>query len=98
VELLRGEVDIRRLIVEQVLSRALEEYAVQTRTAIAAQQLRDAGVPVHPGESVGYIITNARAKNQSARIAIGGSGVRPYLEEYVKRLRDAGREICVDLN
>jgi DNA polymerase elongation subunit (family B) len=93
-ELLRGEVDIRRLIIEQVLSRAPEEYAVQTRTAIAAQQLRDAGVPVHPGESVGYIITNAKARKKSDRIATGGAHLRYDEREYVKRLQDAGKEIC----
>src|SRR5262249_38310121 len=52
-ELKRGEVDVKRLIVEQVLSRKIEEYAVDTRAALAARKLRDAGVPIHPGESVG---------------------------------------------
>src|SRR5262245_36102211 len=61
-ELERGEVDTRRLIVEQVLSRAPEDYAVQTRAAIAARKFRNVGVPIHPGESVGYVINKARTK------------------------------------
>lgn len=94
-ELERGEVDLKRLIVEQVLSRAPEEYAVETRAAIAARKPRDAGILIHPGESVGYVIADAKAKNKTQRITIGGEGEpqRYDLEEYVKRLRDAGKEV-----
>ncbi|HKX28205.1 MAG TPA: DNA polymerase domain-containing protein [Blastocatellia bacterium] len=94
-ELERGEVDLKRLIIEQISSRRVEDYAVDTRTALAARKLRDAGVPVHPGESVGYVISNARAKNKADRIAIGGKQTRIDLEEYVRRLREAGKEVCV---
>ena len=94
-ELERGEVHISRLIVEQVLSRNIEDYAVQTRAALAARKLRDAGIPVHPGESVGYVIADARAKDKARRVTIGGEGeeLRYDLKEYVKRLRDAGKEV-----
>ncbi|MCG3143147.1 MAG: hypothetical protein HONDAALG_00468 [Gammaproteobacteria bacterium] len=94
-ELERGEVDIKRLIVEQVLSRDIEDYAVETRTALAARKLRDAGIPVHPGESVGYVIADAKAKDKARRVTIGGDGeeLRYDVEEYVKRLRDAGKEV-----
>jgi DNA polymerase-2 len=95
-ELERGQVDIKRLIIEQVLSRDIEEYAVETRAAIAARKLRDAGTPIHPGESVGYVIADARAKDKTRRVAIGGDneGLRYDVKEYVKRLRDAGREVA----
>jgi len=94
-ELERGEVHISRLIVEQVLSRDIEDYAVQTRAAIAARKLRDAGIPVHPGESVGYVIADANAKDKARRVTIGGEGeeLRYDVKEYVKRLRDAGKEV-----
>jgi DNA polymerase II len=94
-EIERGEVDIRRLIVEQVLSRDIEEYAVSTRAAIAARKLRDAGIPVHAGESVGYVIADAKAKDKSRRVTIGGDNgeLRYDVKEYVKRLRDAGKEV-----
>jgi DNA polymerase-2 len=94
-ELERGEVDIKRLIVEQVLSRRIEDYAVDTRAALAARKLHEAGVPVHPGESVGYVISDAKAKNKADRVSVGGSQARIDIEEYVRRLREAGREICV---
>jgi DNA polymerase II len=95
-ELERGEVDIKRLIIEQVLSRDVEEYAVSTRAAIAARKLRDAGIPIHPGESVGYVIADAKAKDKSRRVTIGGDKdeLRYDVKEYVKRLRDAGKEVC----
>ena len=94
-ELQRGEVGIRRLIVQQVLSKEPEEYAVATRTALAARKLRETGIPIHPGESVGYIIVDAKAKDKSQRIAIchDGKNLRYDLEEYMKRLRDAGKEV-----
>lgn len=94
-ELERGEVDIKRLIVEQVLSRDPEEYAVDTRAALAARKLRDAGIPVHPGESVGYVIADAKAKDKTRRVTIGGDSeeLRYDVKEYVKRLRDAGKEV-----
>jgi DNA polymerase-2 len=94
-ELERGEVHISRLIVEQVLSRDIEDYAVQTRTALAARKLLDAGIPVHPGESVGYVIADAKAKDKARRVTIGGEGeeLRYDVKEYVKRLRDAGKEV-----
>lgn len=94
-ELERGEVDVRRLIVEQVLSRAPDEYAVQTRTAIAARKLQNAGISIHPGETVGYVIADAKAKDKTQRVTIGGEGdeVRYDLIEYVKRLREAGKEV-----
>ena len=94
-ELKRGEVHISRLIVEQVLSRDIEDYAVQTRAALAARKLRDAGIPVHPGESVGYVIADAKAKDKARRVTIGGEGeeLRYDLKEYVKRLRNAGKEV-----
>ncbi len=93
-ELRSGAVDPKRLIIEQVLSRRVEEFAVDTRAALAARKLQAAGIPVHPGQSVGYVITNAKAKNKADRVAIGGSDVRVDLDEYEKRLREAGREIC----
>lgn len=96
-ELRRGEVDIRRLVVEQTLSKAPEEYAVATRTALAARKFQDAGIPIHPGESVGYIIADAKAKEKSQRIAIADdrSNLRYDTDEYMKRLNDAGQEVAV---
>ena len=94
-ELERGEMEIKRLIVEQVLTRDIEEYAVNTHAALAARKLRDAGIPVHPGESVGYVIADAKAKDKARHVTIGGHNeeLRYDVRAYVKRLRDAGKEL-----
>jgi DNA polymerase elongation subunit (family B) len=56
----------------------------------ARDKLRDAGIPVHPGESAGYVIADAKAKDKARRVTIGGEGeeLRYDAKEYVKRLRD----------
>jgi len=43
------------------LSRGIEEYDVETLTALAAGELIGDGVKVHPGEKIGYVITNTKA-------------------------------------
>ena len=96
-ELERGGVDPRLLIVEQVLSREIEEYAVETRASLAARELIADGVNVHPGEKIGYVITNAKAKNKADRVSTSNrNGPVDYdRQEYVTRLEVAAREIGV---
>jgi acetyl esterase/lipase len=46
--------------------------------------------------SVGYVIADAKPKDKSRRVTIGGDNdeLRYDVKEYVKRLRDAGKEVC----
>jgi DNA polymerase-2 len=94
-ELESGEADPRLLIIEQVLSREIEDYSVETRASLAAQEMTAEGVNVHPGEKIGYVITNAKAKNKEDRISTGGSeGAITYdREEYLSKLEKAAAEI-----
>jgi DNA polymerase-2 len=96
-ELESGQVDPRSLIIEQVLSREVEEYDVETRTALAARELVDDGVKVHPGEKIGYVITNARAKKKADRVTTSNrNGAVNYdRQEYAARLKAAAKEIGV---
>jgi len=99
-ELESGTVDPRLLIVEQVLSREIEEYAVETRASLAARELIADGVNVHPGEKIGYVITNAKAKNKAERVSTsnrGGTGgtVDYDRQEYAIRLEAAAKEVGV---
>jgi DNA polymerase II len=93
-----GRVDSRLLIIEQVLSRALEEYDVETRAALAARELIGDGVNVHPGEKIGYVITNAKAKNKAERVSTSNRNglVRYDRQEYAARLKVAAKEIGDD--
>ncbi|HKE03327.1 MAG TPA: DNA polymerase domain-containing protein [Blastocatellia bacterium] len=92
-----GRVDPRLLIIEQVLSREVEKYDVETRAALAARELGADGVKVHPGEKIGYVITNAKAKNKADRVAISNrNGLVQYdRREYAARLKVAAKEVGV---
>jgi DNA polymerase II len=100
-EIESGQVDPRLLIIEQVLSREIEEYDVETRAALAARELIDDGVKVHPGEKIGYVITKAKAKRKAERVTTssrngGRNGVAHYdRQEYAARLKSAAKEIGV---
>lgn len=95
-----GAVDPRLLIVEQVLSREVDEYAVDTRASLAARELIAEGIHVHPGERIGYVIADARAKEKAARVRTSSrEGTVEYdREEYTRRLEDAAREIGVAIS
>jgi DNA polymerase-2 len=68
LELLRArQVDYRDLVLTYRLTREPQAYQHQTLNAIVARQLTDAGVKLHAGESVQYIITNAQARQPNDR-------------------------------
>jgi DNA polymerase-2 len=96
-ELEGGQVDPRLLIIEQVLSREIEEYGIETRAALAARELIGDGVNVHPGEKVGYVITNAKAKNKAERVSTSNRNGLVYYDrqEYAARLKAAAKEVGV---
>ena len=98
-ELESGAVPLHELVIEQVISREPESYAVTTRAALAAQELRAEGIPVHPGQAVGYVITNAKAKEKRRRISTKETAQAPQYDiaEYAKRLRAAGAEVYFGL-
>ena len=92
----RGEVPLADLLIAQTLSRAPQDYAVATRTSLAAQQLIDEGIPVHPGESVGYVIADAKARDREWRVATSQARAKAKYDvaEYVRLLGVAGEEVC----
>jgi DNA polymerase-2 len=51
-----GEVPLRELIVTQRLSRRPDEYTVRTAAARVARQLSRAGVTLHPGERMRFVL------------------------------------------
>jgi DNA polymerase-2 len=94
-ELRRGEVDPQKLVLKRTLTKEIDDYRVATRTAVAARQLRDAGVKVHPGERVGYTITDARARKRSSRVRAEevAPGSDYDVDEYIKMLHLAAAEV-----
>ena len=69
-ELEAGQLSEPELAVQQVLSREPEDYAVRTRAALAAEQYRAAGVRVHPGERLRYVLKDTKAKTKSERVTV----------------------------
>ncbi|MCI0388482.1 MAG: hypothetical protein MOB07_06920 [Acidobacteria bacterium] len=68
------------------------------RTArLAARELIDDGVNVHPGEKVGYVITNAKAKDKAEQVSTSNrnGSVNYDRREYAARLKVAAKEIGV---
>ncbi len=62
VRLRQHEVRAEELVIRTVLSQDPREYEKGVPQAVAAHQLAQAGVALHPGEAIEYIITNAAAK------------------------------------
>ena len=81
------------LVVSTCLTRYPEEYAHATRAAIAAQSLRARGVRLRPGETVEYVICDARAKVPAERVRpVELDGPMTYdSQEYERLLREALR-------
>jgi DNA polymerase-2 len=91
----QGVVDPQELLMKRTLTRDVEEYKVETRTALAARQLKRAGVRTHAGERVRYLITDARAKDKANRVRAEeiDRGKGYDAEEYIKILKAAAAEI-----
>jgi len=94
-EIEQGRVDPQKLLMKRTLTKDVDDYKAETRTALAARQLRNAGVRVHPGERVRYLINDARANNKSDRVRVDEvETLRGYdVGEYTKLLRIAADEV-----
>ena len=65
---LAGQASPRDLVVSRRLSMAPEEYVNDSLQALAARQLLARGLRLEPGQSVQYLVVNARAKKREARV------------------------------
>jgi len=63
----KGEVPAEELVISRSLSKAPSEYVSDTLEASAATQLEEAGLQLHPGQSVGYVIANYESKGRKYR-------------------------------
>lgn len=67
---LRGDVALKDLVISISISRQLEDYAVNTMSVAALKKLKRAGVKVHPGQTVRYIIHDWSSRKMTDRVAI----------------------------
>jgi DNA polymerase elongation subunit (family B) len=86
-----GRAKIEDLDIGKRISQAPGAYKVDSPTALAAQELEDIGIPIHPGEKVRYVIKDALSKNKAERVRpfplVGPDDtydVKKYLEMLVK--------------
>ncbi len=63
-----GDVKNEELLVAKSTRQKVSEYKVENLTALALRQLEEAGIEIHPGEKVHYLLKDARAKNKEERV------------------------------
>jgi DNA polymerase-2 len=63
-----GQTKQEDLVIEKRISQEPNDYRVDSLTALAAQQLEDAGISIHPGEKVRYMIKDALSKDKAERV------------------------------
>jgi DNA polymerase-2 len=86
-----GQAKSEDLAIGKRISQEPNAYKVDSLTALAAQELEDVGIEIHPGEKVRYVIKDAQSKDKSRRVKpfplIGPDDtydVKKYLELLVK--------------
>ncbi len=63
-----GQTKTEDLAIRKRISQEPNAYKVDSLTALAAQQLEDFGIPIHPGEKVRYVIKDALSKDKAERV------------------------------
>ena len=86
------------LVIGKTISQEPNEYKVDSLTALAAQQLEDSGIPIHPGERVRYMIKDAQSKEKDERVRpfpLVGPDDTYDAKEYQKILLKATEELLI---
>jgi DNA polymerase II len=63
-----GDLKNEELLIAKSTRQKGSEYKVENLTALALRQLEDAGIEIHPGEKVHYLIKDSGAKNKEERV------------------------------
>ena len=93
-----GRADQEDLVIGKTISQEPNEYKVDSLTALAAQQLEDSGIPIHPGEKVRYMIKDAQSKEKDERVRpfpLVGPDDTYDAKEYQKILLKATEELLI---
>ena len=86
------------LVIGKTISQEPNDYKVDSLTALAAQQLEDSGIPIHPGEKVRYMIKDAQSKEKDERVRpfpLVGPDDTYDAKEYQKILLKATEELLI---
>ena len=95
-----GQAKNEDLAIGKRISQEPSAYKVDSLTALAAQELEDAGMPIHPGEKVRYVIKDAESKDKAERVRpfpLVGPDDTYDVKKYVEMLVKATEEILIHL-
>ncbi|MHA1895717.1 MAG: DNA polymerase domain-containing protein [Candidatus Helarchaeota archaeon] len=95
-KIIDGDYDPRELLITTRLTRFFDQYKNSSRQAIAAKQLYELGVKVNPGQSVKYLITDAKNGNSANRVRVEqlvAESSSCDKKEYIKLLKRAFRNL-----
>jgi DNA polymerase-2 len=95
-----GGLNPRDLVITRVMSQAVEDYKVDTPSALAARQLQQAGIHLVPGEKVRYVHREPKGGPKECRIQAA-----PFLDNledydashYLELLERAMEEVMLPL-
>jgi DNA polymerase-2 len=93
-----GQAKQEELVIGKRISREPNAYKVDSLTALAAQQLEDFGIAIHPGEKVRYMIKDAQSKDKAERVKpfpLVGPDDTYDVEKYQEMLLKAAEEILI---
>lgn len=89
-------IPVHQFILTKNVSRALPEYVVLTATAAALKQMEKRGFSVEPGESVRYVLLDARARDSERKVRVAEflqGDEEPDAWEYIKLLCRSGQTL-----
>jgi DNA polymerase elongation subunit (family B) len=95
-----GQTKQEDLAIGKRISQEPNAYKVDSLTALAAQQLEDFGIPIHPGEKVRYVIKDALSKDKDERVRpfpLVGPDDTYDVKKYLEMLTKATEEILIHL-
>jgi DNA polymerase elongation subunit (family B) len=98
LRLKEGQARAEDLAIGKRISQEPNEYKVDSLTALAAQQLEDFGIPIHPGEKVRYVIKDALSKDKAERVKsfpLVGPDDTYDVKKYLELLLKATEELLI---
>jgi DNA polymerase-2 len=93
-----GRVHPRELVITRRFSRPLNQYKVDTQSALTLQQLEAEGLALHPGQRVAYLLRDGGAAAPEERVVPAPflTGQEPYdRKKYLELLLKAGEELLI---
>ncbi|HYT00237.1 MAG TPA: DNA polymerase domain-containing protein [Thermoplasmata archaeon] len=89
-------IPVHQFILTKNISRALPEYVVLTATAAALKQMEKRGFAVEPGESIRYVLLDARARDSERKVRVAEfleGDEKPDAWEYIRLLCRSGQTL-----